>query len=201
MVEHDASYYEAFGEFMHRYSRVETLLHFLFRYCLGAGMDKGRKLASAIAGGMRSSDLMSLIRRVAKVRDLPEATQIEIDAIFSHLSAISLLRDYLVHRGTTAAESGLISENTFTAKVLEDVQVLKLNLDDIKKATLDCKVMFLRLTAICYPEAKSLKLQITPKLLVRPWSYKPRQPDTPYRLPRKGAQSRKRQPPASHGSR
>src|ERR1700730_16647859 len=130
----DAKYYARFGQFLHFYAMVETSLHTFCRQILATD----ERVASAITGGMRTGDLMSLIKRILKARSFPDVIQQFVERLFTHINDISILRDSLVHRGAKIEGNEIISSSELTAKSIEDIQVLKANFEDIDSAILDC---------------------------------------------------------------
>lgn len=183
-----AVYYAHLGRFIHYYSKCESFVHKVFRAsCLGISDDAAR----VISGGARLSDLMHMSRRLLQIND-PKKIYEEIDALFTQLSQTSKLRDTLIHRGIetmdgAAEELKLTSTNEMTAKSIVDVEVLALNLDDIKNAALDCRAIWGRLIMVLEENAFSNEDQrdaYIRKFVHEPWRYKHRQPDTPNRPPR-----------------
>lgn len=92
-----------------------------------------------------------------------------LSAIFTQLSHITKLRDALVHRGWDHDDMGFVSATLITAKTLENVEILKLNHDDLMHAFSDLGHIILRL---CY--AFDPCPHLNEKEVRKPWRYKPR---------------------------
>jgi hypothetical protein len=168
--------YALLGMFIEHYARVERTVHLLFRYCTGTMDD----IARIVAGGMRLSDLIKGISQLAASRGLGDEFKTEIDACFNQLSAISKLRDVLVHRGTIPQDDGdLISTNLYTAKTREAVEVLRISPEDIADAINDCLVLRMRLERLTFPPGHWARSADASEILCRPWLYKHRQPVNP----------------------
>jgi hypothetical protein len=186
------AYFAEFGRLMHSYTRIEIAVHMLFRHCLGIG-DAGRVLS----GGEPMRKVMTMTRRIAQARNIDDAVISDIDAIFQHINAISVLRDSLVHRGAEIYGDLVLSTNVKTAKFLEEAQLLRINVEDIKAATEDCGVAEIRIGAIITPTDPTFQTAEMQDLLKRAWLFKPLQQETPYRRPRTSDQSQGHPPPSS----
>jgi hypothetical protein len=62
-----------------------------------------------------------------------------------------------------------------TARAIEDATVLRLNIDDIRAATSDCGLAFLRLALIIEPNQPDLNIEEGRASLAPAWLYKPLQ--------------------------
>ncbi|HJR55307.1 MAG TPA: hypothetical protein VJ798_01915 [Rhizomicrobium sp.] len=176
--EEETERYAVLGLFIQHYAIVERTIHILFRFATGMSDDAAR----TISGGMRVSDLMSAITKLAKARNLGEEFSSETAVCFDQLNAISKFRDTLIHRGTsTHDDGGLVSTNIFTAKTPEAVEVLKFDLEDIASAIDDCHRLCLRLERLTFAPDHWARSPGVVDLLGEPWSYRHRQPDTPLR--------------------
>jgi len=183
-------YYARFGEFIHWYAIVERIVHYVFRHFSGLP----EEVARTIDGGTALSSLVSLIRRVVKARNVSEVEQIELEALFDHLNHIMQLRDSLIHRGGENIGELVLSTNVHVARTRLDIEILELNLDDIKAAAHDCIQLFSRFERLMWPDDERMKG--AQEWLGAPWRYKPRQPRKPNQPPSRSARPR---PPASRG--
>ncbi len=182
-------YYEAFGRFIQYYALAETQVHLLFWHISGLHLNAARSISS----GMRLSDLMTITKSVIASRDLGEELASKVENAFTHLSEIGSLRDKLVHRGAEITENVIISSNAKTAATKENIEVMRLNIGDIRLAMSDCMAIVMRLMMICDPAAEALKIELGQRLLRLPWLYKPPPLDMPYKEAHK--KIRKRPPP------
>ena len=121
-------YYEAFGRFIQYYALAETQVHLLFWHISGLHLNAARSISS----GMRLSDLMTITKSVIASRDLGEELASKVENAFTHLSEIGSLRDKLVHRGAEITENVIISSNAKTAATKENIEVMRLNIGDIR---------------------------------------------------------------------
>jgi hypothetical protein len=192
----DTEYFGRFGEFIHRYASVERIVHYIFRHY----STLPEKVARTIDGGMALSSLISLVKRMAVAADISEPERSELETLFDHLGHITLLRDTLIHRGGENVGQDVISTNLHVAKSEIDLEILTLNLDDIKGAALDCGQMYMRFARLLSPDSDWADDPAAQEWLRQPWRYIPRQPRKPNQRPRASARSQKRQPRASRGS-
>ncbi|HUZ91527.1 MAG TPA: hypothetical protein VMU78_06470, partial [Methylocella sp.] len=121
------TYYAKFGEFVHWYSAVERIIHYLFRHYSGLPDN----VARAIDGGMSVSGLLSIINRMIVALKIPNNEQQQIKTIFDHINHITKLRDSLIHRGSESIGDVVYSTNIHLAKSPVDIEILELNISDI----------------------------------------------------------------------
>jgi len=194
----DDAYYKAFGKFIHWYARVEGESHSLFEWCSGLTQEEARSITT----GQRLKDIMSMTKRLAALRKIP-TVQKEIDTIFDQISAVSALRDFLVHRGATVFGDKAVSTNIHSARSKADWEYFDVKILEIKDAGLDCARMWTRMRELIDPNpASAWKHGEGARWLAQPWRYKHRPPTFPHRPPSsKGssARSKKRQPSSSQG--
>jgi hypothetical protein len=178
-------YFHMFGRFMNQYANVESMVHALFRRMSSLPDAEAR----VISGGMRLTDVIQIIRRLARVKKLPEKPVARLENAFVQLAIIGELRDKLVHRGASISGDEITSTNARTARFKEDTEVITLKIKDIKAALLDLIAISLSLLLLYSgaPEFANMDARLT--LPEEPWLYKPLPPETPYRQPRTGLQS------------
>jgi len=185
-------YYAIFGEFIHSFSTVENCIHELFRHYLGTTDD----VARCIDGDMRLSNLIDVTKRIIAIR--AERHEIEeIESIFSHLNHIIKLRNMLIHRGGVNIQSEVLITNLHIARSKAQFESLVLHLDDIKAATRDCSIIYMKIRRLLKPNDPALREPGLKEWLDVPWRYKPRQPERPNQPPRTTARSQKRRPRSS----
>src|SRR5688572_25205081 len=88
-------YFEALGKFVNAFAKSEAFTHMLFPTLAKVTT----RMAMALKGGMRLSDLMPIIRRVMEINNFDAGARSEIDALFTQLNEISIFRDRILHRG------------------------------------------------------------------------------------------------------
>jgi hypothetical protein len=171
---HEAQYYQQFGHFIHRFAQTEKMTHALFHFVSGTG----EAVARTISGGMALGHLISLTKRVIAARNLDGDMAAETDLLFQQLSDIAKLRDYLVHRGASFDEENLlVLTNQMTARSLDNVEVLILQIDDIENALKDLVRIGLRMAWLITPhDAPQWEGMNMEAFRAVPWSYKHRQP-------------------------
>ena len=163
-------FYTEFGEFMDRFASVETLIHIFFRRL--TGMDNAT--ARTISEGMTLSQLMTAIRRIVVVQNRDQEMIQSVEASFAQLSAIAAFRNFLVHRGAELEGDAFVAHDQMTSRSLEHYRRLEFNLDDLRAASLDCNVIFMKVRRIFAPVPPEEEDPFAIQVMAEPWRYTPR---------------------------
>lgn len=177
--EQRTAYFEALGKFVYAFAKAEAITHLSFRTF--ARLDAS--LAMTLKGGMRLSDLMSVIRDAMAINGFSEEDQREIDYLFAQLSEISTFRNRILHRGAEMLPDGTLeSTNHATMKAIELLEVVKFTLNDIRAATSDLNRIALRVAMFMSKPGEDDDMdQDFSEFLQSAWRYKPLKPETPNR--------------------
>jgi hypothetical protein len=189
-------HYALLGRFIHQYARVEVAIHRLFRHVARLDDITGR----AIGAGMRIVDLIDRIKRLIATGAVDKNEGAEIGKVFTQLNAISELRDALVHRGAVAKEDELISHNAAIAKSAQDIQVLRIKVENLRDATEDLHAILFRIMMIVTPDDRTLRHTTVQTFAFATWRYTRLVQETPYRQPQAKPQSQRRRRGASRAS-
>lgn len=90
--EHEA-FLRAIGELTLAWSDLEVVLYKLLKHYSGVNDAVGR----AIFSGTRASTMINFLRAIADNTNMEETRKSDLDDIFSHISAINSMRDFIVH--------------------------------------------------------------------------------------------------------
>jgi hypothetical protein len=163
-------YYAEFGEFMDRFASVETLIHIFFRRL--TGMDSAT--ARTISEGMTLAQLMTAIRRIVVVQNRDQEMIQSVEATFAQLSAIAAFRNFLVHRGVELEGDAFVVHDQMTSRSLEHYKRLDFNVHDLRAASSDCNVIFLKVRRIFAPVPPEEEDPFALQVMAEPWRYTPR---------------------------
>ena len=184
LVDQYTPYYVHFGRFINQFARTELAAHLFFRTQTGMSDE----MARAISGGNRMKDIISLTKRLLLAKKIPASEFLELEHLFTQVGVIALLRDVLVHRAPSLEGDEIMTTNHATAKSLESVEVLRVNLRDIQNATEDLYAIFFRLSDLARPEIEIMELEGVREHAAAPWRYKRQQPEIQDRRPGKDVQ-------------
>ena len=90
--EHEA-FLRAIGELTLAWSDLEVVLYKLLKHYSGVNDAVGR----AIFSGTRASTMINFLKAIADNTNMEETRKSDLDDIFSHISAINSMRDFVVH--------------------------------------------------------------------------------------------------------
>ncbi|HKZ03349.1 MAG TPA: hypothetical protein VJ180_13980 [Pyrinomonadaceae bacterium] len=160
------------GEFVCLYANVETACHSTFHFQSGLS----ERVAKAMVGGMRLSDLIGVLSRVIELSNsLAQFFKEDFKACVTQFDHITALRNRLIHRGAQARYGEYVSTNSLTAKTRESVDILKFRLDDLKAASDDCSRIAFRIHLVNFGGDHGQPSDWE-RSLYAPWRYKPVQP-------------------------
>lgn len=170
------AYYIAFGQFINHYARAESTVHLLFWHCTGLAE---HATARAIAAEANIKTVIKWTRTLAG--NFPPEKSDEIKAVLNHLEQIGELRNALVHRGAEIKGDAIESVNLMMARTEEGIQIIRLNIQDIKNASDDLVRVVVRLGVVMYPPLLEIVSAPVKQALRAPWRYKRSEPEFPYR--------------------
>jgi hypothetical protein len=151
-----APFFTHYGHFLWQFSQVERLCHFVFHQ--QSGLEN--KVARALIGGEQLSKVTKLLNSLIKAKGEKDRI-VEMQYLIDQINVISQLRHDLVHRGADTMSDGTINvSNSWTAKSLESIEILRLNLEHIKGARGDLECIALRLSLFGVP---SMMSQLAPQ--------------------------------------
>jgi hypothetical protein len=162
---HDA-FYAALGRFIATFAIVENTCHGVFHHICGLPQDAAR----ALIGGRELSTVTSVLNRTVKARE-PQERQDEVQALIDQINTISELRHALIHRETGVWQDDITASNMATAKYLESIEMLRLDLKHITNATDDLNCIHVRLLFITQPWLRSRLNQATLDAIFLAWRY------------------------------
>ena len=119
-------YFLKLGRFVHMFSVTEACWHLAFRAVAGIP----EEIVRPITAGMRIVDIMAILKRVAKAKNVSPVDLNEINALAEQFQVISLFRDSLIHRGATPQFEKFVSTNLISMKSLEDYEMIAFTTKD-----------------------------------------------------------------------
>ncbi|SRR5260370_32466199 len=184
LSQRETAYFAALGRMIAAYAAAEASVHWLARHLSGLPEVKAR----AVFGGIRLRDLTDTIRQMMRIDKILDGTLKDVDACLVQLDTIASQRGKLVHRMIIdrAGEEGLSVTNILTAKSIAAVERNTFSISDLEHMTIDCSVIYLRLTTII---ARGIPEHADPEInrvVHAPWRYKPSLPRT---TPKRSAES------------
>lgn len=127
-------YMLALGQFVSAFSQAEAhLAAFLWK---AAGIDP--PVAQAVFSGIRTDAAMQSVRRIADAEAWPTSKTTEVEYVFAHLSAITKLRNDILHYGATmeTPTSWKVTNRAFV-HIPEKVQESKISAEILNSAAKD----------------------------------------------------------------
>jgi len=180
----DVPFYFYFGLFIATFAVMEKMCHWIFHSYSGLNEEIGR----AFIGGEQLSKVTRLMTVLINRGDFSEAQREDFQGIIDQINTISTLRHALIHRGMAVDKSQINVSNITIAKSREAVEVLKLNIDDIKCAIADLVTINLRFAVFREPALRDALTTELRNALNEPWRYTHIAPEKPFRPPRKDPQ-------------
>lgn len=169
----------ALGKFIHRYSKLEGIVHIALRSATGMSF----MAAKVLLGNMRTSDEVSAIKRLSKLRNDPQNILDPLNRAFEQLTNIDKLRDQLVHRGISIRDGNLVCDNSITSKRHDLIEYFVITVEDLHKASDDLDFIgqiILHYASPTHHEHYSRMAQKLPgfdrefqQRLTEPWQYRP----------------------------
>lgn len=183
-------YFTALGEFVHRYSNAEALVHMGFH--IVAGIPQG--VANIMKKEASAGNLVSMLKAMIPNSDLTPAVRQDLLSCLQQLEVISEFRHRAIHRGATATEGGkFVADNVATMRSIEGLEQIEFSIEDIEVASDDLLRMGLRLMDAFFPATKVKNSAAFEAALHAPWRHKRVQPHMPHQPPRPARPSRKPQ--------
>lgn len=183
MGDGEAPFFQAFGHFIWQFATMERVCHMTFHSQCGLSED----LAKTLIGNEQLSKVTKLLNGVVKQKG--EKNEIkEMQDLVDQINAIGTLRHNLVHRGTNIVTGNdFIVTNMQTARTPESIEILKVNIENIRSAIADLEAIVIRLFIFMSPHLKDA-IPLRSMKLFEPWRYKSLVPDRPHPQPRKDFQ-------------
>lgn len=109
----DVAYYEALGEFIDEFAKVEAALHLtLWRYAKTPA-----PIAQAVFSGVRVDGAISFINRIFEVADHSDEAKADLGHIFKQLKLINDARNLIIHYGSVPVPNMLVGRVSTNALV------------------------------------------------------------------------------------
>ncbi len=124
-------HYQALGEFITRYSTLESFFQDVFGIYSGLEPDMSR----AVMGGMRMKDVISRTKRVIQIRGLDARIFKDIEQIETLLDPLSTFRDRVVHRVWLQSDKGPVVMNLAGAKSVDGITQEPVSTEDLRQKT------------------------------------------------------------------
>lgn len=170
-------YWEAPGQFVHMFAKVEKqLLGILFRLS-GVSIPIGR----AVFSGVKTDQAQNFIKRIMDVGKPDDATKREFEFIFTQLSLLSNARNAIVHWGTQFTEgSEFLVSNLHIAHTAARVRempasatIIQHMIEDLDKISGHFVAFVIRGSLSEHAIEKMVGARVR-----RPWRYKPTSPSS-----------------------
>lgn len=194
-IDKSAPAYYRLGEFVSEFAGTEYACRELFNRVCGLNEDVVRILLN----GVRLNDLLPALKRLVEMNSFSESDKRDFRSCADQLHTISGFRNRLVHYGFDpfAPPDALETSNWLAARSREAIEVLKFEIDHMKSAAEDLTCITWQLSTLGQPRRFEDLPPAGLEAVLRPWRYKPVEPDTPNR-PRRGSRrsQRRRSPPS-----
>ena len=136
-------HYRAIGEFVTKYSILESFFHDVFRLYSAMEPDISR----AVIGGMRMKDVVERTKRLAKVRALDPRILKDIEQIETLIDPLSTFRDKVIHRVWLQSGKGPVVMNLSGAKSVSGITQEPISTDDLNQKIREVTQVCLRVMA------------------------------------------------------
>jgi len=167
-IKSDTSHYEAVGRFITGFAGAESSVHLMARKLSGMSDPKAR----IILGGMKLSQLMTVVRQMLKLDPPSEDISSDIESCLAQLNLISKNRHKLAHRSTIFFDGNLLVSNWSTAKSLGSWEHQVFDVPELCAMHSDCLRICWRLHRIAMPESECETVTLM-GFLSEPWRYAP----------------------------
>lgn len=124
-------HFQAIGEFITRYSALESLFIDVFINHSGLNHD----MARAIVGGMRMKDVIERIKRVIKLRGLDEKILLDFEQVETLIDPLSTFRDNIVHRVWLQSAKGPVIMNLAKARSMAAITQEPVSTEELQHQT------------------------------------------------------------------
>ncbi len=175
-------YWQALGEFVDSFARLETILKHALIKMLGLSDPVGR----VVTAGLRADTLATYITRVNELTPFPGSDPEFVDQAIKQFSGINTVRNAILHSGATDSISGWIRiTNTLTARTPKRAREFLIEPMQIKAMTSDLVKLLAYFGLFVVPvEIRPKMMDRVQPLLDRPWRSRPhelmnRSPENP----------------------
>jgi len=180
-------YWLALGEFVHRFSGVEAMLHQQFHKFAKIPHD----VANVIKREMKLAELISLIKPLLEIYEFDEKEKTRVSNCLKQLEHLATFRNRVLHRGAILVGKKITTTNIATMKSLDSYEEANFTIKDLRNANADLrKIWFRLLIENRNVQLKQMALESYGNSPWRPWRYKPVQLTNPLRRFRKEPQAR-----------
>jgi len=156
-------------------------------------------VGKAIFSGVRTTVIISQVRRIFRVSSFDPAFVSEIEEIFSHLTPITDLRNDILHFGLESGEESLVVSKAFKALPGADPKTRPVSVEILRSLVRDLVKMQCHLILLIWKDRLPQEYaDLLGPARLEPWQYKPPEQEPKGRKTRSGPHKPKPPQESSH---